>query len=110
MATFERAQGESISPANLLSRLQAAREQGKRIVTTNGCLDFLHAGHLQFLASAKSLGDVLIVGLSTDEGVTRLKGPGRPIIPLEERATMLVALGSVDHVIDYDDLLPNEFL
>jgi D-sedoheptulose 7-phosphate isomerase len=91
-------------------RLESYRAENKVIVTTNGCFDLLHAGHVQFLQEAKALGDVLIVGLNSDASVRRIKGSGRPILPEAERAAMLMALKAVDHVLIFDELLPNDFL
>ncbi|HEX3178669.1 MAG TPA: D-glycero-beta-D-manno-heptose 1-phosphate adenylyltransferase [Methylomirabilota bacterium] len=87
----------------LLDRLDGARRAGKRIVLTNGCFDILHSGHISYLNAAKALGDVLVVGLNTDAGVRRLKGPSRPINVLEERAAVLAGLSAVDHVVAFDE-------
>ena len=87
----------------LLARLDAARRAGRRVVLTNGCFDILHSGHITYLNAAKTLGEVLVVGLNTDEGVRRLKGPGRPINSLEERAHVLAGLSSVDHIVAFDE-------
>jgi cytidyltransferase-like protein len=86
--------GDKFCPdaATLLARLAVHREQGRRIVFANGCLDILHRGHVTSLSAAKALGDVLVVALNTDAGVRRLKGPGRPINPL---AVWLDAIGDV---------------
>lgn len=86
--------------------IAAYRHQGKRIVFTNGCFDILHSGHIQYLNQAKALGDVLIVGINTDNGVTRLKGPDRPINPLEDRVNVMAGLSGVDHVIPFEDEVP----
>jgi rfaE bifunctional protein nucleotidyltransferase chain/domain len=86
--------------AQLAARLRA---QGKRIVLANGCFDLLHVGHLRYLRAARALGDVLFVGLNGDAAVTRLKGPGRPVMPAPERAEILQALRDVDHVVVFDD-------
>lgn len=75
------------------------RRDGARLVWTNGCFDLLHPGHIQFLAQARALGDVLVVGINDDDAVRRLKGPARPFVPLPGRITMLTALRSVDHVV-----------
>jgi len=75
-----------------------ARREGKRVVTTNGCFDILHVGHVRNLKTAKTLGDILIVGINSDASVRKHKGPSRPIIPARERAEMLASLASVDHV------------
>ncbi len=86
------------------ARLAAAcREGGKRLVLANGCFDLLHVGHVRYLREAKSLGDVLLVALNSDNSVRRLKGPGRPLMPAEERAELLGALSVVDAVVLFDD-------
>jgi len=81
----------------------ACREGGKRLVLANGCFDLLHVGHVRYLREAKSLGDVLLVALNSDDSVRRLKGPGRPLMPAEERAELLSALSAVDAVVLFDD-------
>jgi len=86
--------------AALAERLRAA---GKRIVLANGCFDLLHVGHVRYLRGARALGDVLFVGLNSDGAVRRLKGPGRPLMPIAERAELLAALREVDHVVVFDD-------
>jgi rfaE bifunctional protein nucleotidyltransferase chain/domain len=86
--------------AALAERLRA---EGKRIVLANGCFDLLHVGHVRYLKDARALGDVLFVGLNADPAVTRLKGPGRPLMPAAERAELLGALRAVDHVVVFDD-------
>jgi rfaE bifunctional protein nucleotidyltransferase chain/domain len=79
------------------------RAQGKRIVLANGCFDLLHVGHVRYLQAARSMGDVLVVGLNSDVSVARLKGPGRPLMPAAERAELVGALGAVDAVVMFDD-------
>ncbi|MCR5833475.1 MAG: D-glycero-beta-D-manno-heptose 1-phosphate adenylyltransferase [Selenomonadaceae bacterium] len=79
------------------------RRQGKNIVFTNGCFDIIHAGHVRYLNAAKNFGDVLIVGLNTDESVRRLKGDSRPINNQFDRAEVLLGLKAVDHVIFFDE-------
>jgi len=86
--------------ARLAERLRA---EGKRIVLANGCFDLLHVGHLRYLRAARGLGDVLFVGLNSDAAVARLKGPGRPLMGVQERVEMLQALRDVDHVVIFDD-------
>ena len=75
------------------------RAEGKRIVLANGCFDVLHVGHIRYLKDARGLGDVLFLGLNDDAAVTRLKGPGRPVMPVDERVEILQALRDVDHVV-----------
>ena len=79
------------------------RQHGRQIVFTNGCFDILHAGHVRYLTTAKSFGDVLIVGLNTDESVRRLKGVNRPINTQDDRAEVLLGLKAVDHVIFFGE-------
>ncbi|HEY8553145.1 MAG TPA: D-glycero-beta-D-manno-heptose 1-phosphate adenylyltransferase [Burkholderiales bacterium] len=94
----------------LAERVQAARAGGARIVFTNGCFDILHRGHVTLLNRAKALGDLLIVGVNTDDSVRRLKGPGRPINTLEDRIKVLAALSYVDYVIAFDDDSPRDII
>jgi rfaE bifunctional protein nucleotidyltransferase chain/domain len=74
-----------------------------RVVLTNGCFDVLHRGHVEYLTAARALGDLLVVGLNTDAGVRRLKGPDRPVNPLADRAFVLAALRCVDVVVAFDE-------
>ena len=83
-----------------------ARENGKKIVFTNGCFDILHVGHVKYLQIAKSFGDILIVGLNSDESVSRLKGPTRPVNIAEDRAYLLAALEAVDYVVPFVEDTP----
>jgi len=75
------------------------RQGGQKVVFTNGCFDILHAGHVTYLEAAKAQGDVLVLGLNTDESVRRLKGPERPIISELDRAKVVGALKAVDYVV-----------
>jgi rfaE bifunctional protein nucleotidyltransferase chain/domain len=95
---------------DLLAIRQGYRDAGKTVVWTNGCFDILHAGHVRTLQAARDLGDVLIVGLNSDRSVRELKGPERPIVPEAERAEVLEALRSVDHVLIFDELTPEKVL
>ncbi len=90
----------------MLAVLSRDREAGRRVVFTNGCFDVLHAGHVRYLAQARALGDVLVVGLNSDASVRRLKGAGRPVNPQDDRATVLAALRCVDHVVVFDEDMP----
>lgn len=105
--------GESTERTDLAT-LQAVtreyRDSGKRIVFTNGCFDILHRGHIAYLEQAKRLGDVLIVGVNTDESIQRLKGPTRPINTLADRVRVLAALSSVDHVITFEEDTPHHLI
>lgn len=82
------------------------RRQGCTVVWTNGCFDLLHAGHVRSLEAARALGDVLVVGLNSDESVRRLKGAGRPLVGAAERAEVLSGLRAVDHVVVYEEDTP----
>jgi len=75
-------------------------------VFTNGCFDILHRGHITYLSKAKSLGDVLIVGVNSDESIQRLKGPERPINKLEDRMMVLSALSCIDYIVPFKDRTP----
>jgi D-beta-D-heptose 7-phosphate kinase/D-beta-D-heptose 1-phosphate adenosyltransferase len=86
--------------------LSSLRSQGKTIVFTNGCFDLLHPGHAAYLAEARALGDVLVVGLNSDESVKRLKGEKRPLLSQDERAAMLSALQAVDGVVIFSEDTP----
>ena len=79
--------------------LAVRRAAGARIVFTNGCFDLLHPGHVRYLAAARALGDVLVVGLNGDASVRRLKGPGRPILRAAERVEVVAGLSAVDHLV-----------
>lgn len=94
----------------LAARVASYRRMGKRIVFTNGCFDILHRGHIAYLNSAKSFGDVLIVGINSDESVRRLKGDNRPINSLEDRGQILAALSCVDHIIPFDTDTPADLI
>jgi len=94
-----------IVPRNeAVARVARWRAEGKRIAFTNGCFDILHAGHVRTLEAARGHGDMLIVGLNSDESTRRLKGEGRPVFSERERAEMIAALGCVDLVVIYPEL------
>ncbi len=77
---------------------------GRRVVLANGCFDILHVGHVRYLSDARSFGDVLVVAINNDASVRRLKGPGRPILTLDERVALVAALMSVDYVVTFGEL------
>lgn len=91
---------------DILTEVQKLKSKKKRIVFTNGCFDILHKGHVAYLQAAKSLGDILIVGMNTDDSVKRLKGSERPVNSLEDRAFVLSSLRSVDYVVPFDEDTP----
>jgi D-beta-D-heptose 7-phosphate kinase/D-beta-D-heptose 1-phosphate adenosyltransferase len=86
------------------------RPRKERLVFTNGCFDILHRGHVEYLHHARALGDRLVVGLNTDASVERLKGPGRPVVPQEDRASVLAGLESVDAVTLFHEDTPQALI
>lgn len=94
----------------ILPQLEKLKKSGKKIVTTNGCFDILHKGHVTYLEQAKALGDVLVVAVNADARVQTLKGTGRPINKAEDRAFVLSKLKSVDFVFIFSEDTPVEFL
>lgn len=94
----------------IILRFGREKRNGKRVVFTNGCFDLLHPGHIESLETARAMGDALIVGINSDESVRTLKGPGRPVIPAEERAEILASLESVDAVLIFEELTPQRVI
>jgi len=92
-----------LSREDLGHRIAEARESGARIVLANGCFDVLHVGHIRYLAGARELGDMLVVGINSDEQVAIQKGPARPVLPATERAEIVAALESVTYVTIFDE-------
>ena len=82
----------------------------KKVVFTNGCFDILHLGHVEYLAKARDLGDLLIVGLNSDQSVRQLKGSNRPINPQHARSTLLAALEAVDFVVIFEEETPLQLI
>ncbi|MCA8921515.1 MAG: bifunctional heptose 7-phosphate kinase/heptose 1-phosphate adenyltransferase [Planctomycetes bacterium] len=95
-----------VSLEQALPPVLAARQEGARIVFTNGCFDLLHAGHVHFLQGCREKGDFLVVGLNTDESIRGLKGPDRPVLNLDQRSTVLAGMEAVDLVIPFADPTP----
>jgi len=85
------------------------KNQGRKVVFTNGCFDIIHIGHVRYLKEAKKLGDILVIGLNTDGSVSRLKTT-RPIIPQDQRAEVLSALEMVDYIILFNEDTPYELI
>ncbi len=94
----------------LVARRRQWKDQGKKVVFTNGCYDILHPGHIRLLESARALGDVLILALNTDASVQRLKGPMRPMISEDARARLAASLSAVDCVTFFDEDTPRELI
>ena len=99
-----------VSLEQLLPARQAWLAAGRTLVFTNGVFDLLHIGHVRYLQEARSLGDVLIVGLNSDSSVRALKGPGRPLVPQTERAELLAALACVDHVTLFEAITARQLV
>jgi rfaE bifunctional protein nucleotidyltransferase chain/domain len=94
----------------LLELRETWRRDGRRVVWTNGCFDLLHVGHVRSLEAAAALGDVLVVGVNSDESARELKGAGRPLVGAAERAEVVAGLESVDHVVVFEELTPEAAL
>ena len=86
------------------------RLKSQNIVFTNGCFDILHRGHIHLFRQAKRLGDVLVVGVNDDDSIRRLKGPGRPVFPLQERLEVLSALMDIDYLVSFSQDTPRELI
>lgn len=99
-----------LSGNNLEQAIADFKKAGKKIVFTNGCFDLLHIGHVRYLEQAKSLGDILIVGINTDASVRELKGPTRPIQNENDRAEILASLKSVDHTVLFGEQTPIDLI
>lgn len=100
-----------LTRTELAPRLDELRRQCRRIVFTNGCFDILHPGHVDLLARCRALGDILVVGLNSDDSVRRLgKAPDRPLNPFPARAFVLAHLASVDFVVEFDEDTPAELV
>ncbi len=102
--------GRVVSLAEAADRVRRLKRLGKTVVFTNGVFDLLHPGHVRFLEQARALGDFLVVGVNTDASVRRLKGPGRPIFPLEARLILLNALRSVDLIVPFEEDTPRRLI
>ena len=101
--------GRILDWAELTKVVERLKAEGKKIVFTNGCFDLIHAGHVRYLREAKSLGDMLIVGLNSDRSVSAIK-PGRPIVPQDQRAEVLSSLEMVDYVVLFEEETPYELI
>ncbi len=94
----------------LKEKVALLKNEGKKVVFTNGCFDLLHAGHVDYLIKAKELGDVLIVGMNSDDSIRRIKGDSRPIVTFDERAFVMANLKPVDFVTPFDEDTPYELI
>ncbi len=101
--------GKILTWNELKKVIDSAKADGKKIVFTNGCFDIIHAGHVRYLREAKMLGDILIVGLNSDNSVSKIK-PSRPINPQNHRAEVLSSLEMVDYVVIFNEETPYELI
>ena len=102
--------GIVVDRKNIIPLIKDLKRQGQKIVTTNGCFDILHVGHLRYLKKAKSFGDILVVALNSDSSTKALKGDSRPINNENERAELLSNLNCVDIVVIFDEISPEKLL
>ena len=98
------------SESEVKQLVRTAQAQGETVVVTNGCFDILHAGHVTYLQEAARLGDRLVVAVNSDETVRDLKGPERPVNPVDNRMTVLSALACVDWVVRFDEMTPERLI
>jgi rfaE bifunctional protein nucleotidyltransferase chain/domain len=98
------------SRPDLIAARAEWKRAGKSVVFTNGCYDLLHPGHIRLLEQARSLGDILILALNSDDSVRRLKGPSRPLIPEQDRVEVAIGLAAVDAVTLFDEDTPRELI
>lgn len=104
------AEGKIVDAAELAAALRYNRHHGRRIVFTNGCFDILHPGHVRLLRAARQLGDILVLGLNSDDSIRQLKGAGRPINSFAHRAEVLEGLSSVDYIVEFDAPTPLDLI
>jgi len=102
--------GKIVSQTELLKIRKTLKRQGKKIVFTNGCFDIIHRGHVEYLAKAKKLGDILVVALNTDSSVRKLKGETRPVTKLADRAFIMAHLDMVDYVTSFATETPQAII
>ena len=102
--------GRIVSQEELISLLGRASRGARKVVFTNGCFDLLHPGHIRSLEAARSLGDVLVVGLNRDASIRQMKGDARPVIAESERAELLAALEAVDFVVLFGEATPRDII
>ena len=102
-------QNKIVDRTNIKEIISGLKNEGKKIVFTNGCFDILHAGHIRYLNETKKMGDILVLGLNADESISRLK-PGRPVVPEAERAEVLSALSMIDYIVLFHEDTPYELI
>jgi len=108
--SFRAAERKVKRRSQLIEIVNQAKEAGKEVVFTNGCFDILHIGHIRYLQDARSLGDMLVVGINADATVRKLKGPERPVNSVLERTEVLAALECVDYVTIFEEDTPVELI
>ncbi|MFH0734767.1 MAG: D-glycero-beta-D-manno-heptose 1-phosphate adenylyltransferase [bacterium] len=99
-----------LSKEEFLSIRKRLKDEGKKIVFTNGCFDILHAGHVDYLNKAKAMGDILVIGLNSDNSIRRIKGEKRPVVNQNDRAFLLLNLKAVDYVVLFEEDTPAEII
>ena len=102
--------GKVVTLSELLEIRQRLRSEGKQVVFTNGCFDILHRGHVDYLTKAKECGDVLVVGVNSDDSVRRIKGKARPIVPQDDRAFLVANLSPVDFACIFEEDTPADII
>jgi len=102
--------GRVVSQDELIEVVGPAVRGSRKVVFTNGCFDLLHPGHIRSLEQARSLGDILVIGLNSDASVRQLKGAGRPLVPEQERAELLSGLAAVDFVTIFEEPTPRALI
>ncbi|MEI8135793.1 MAG: D-glycero-beta-D-manno-heptose 1-phosphate adenylyltransferase [Bacteroidota bacterium] len=111
MSFHEEIKNKILSKEEALQKINLQKSEGKKIVFTNGCFDILHPGHVDYLAQARDLGGVLVLGLNTDVSVKRLnKAPNRPINNELARASVLAAMACIDYIVFFDEETPYELI
>ncbi len=110
MLTYEDITGKLITLEEAMALFTPEFRKKNRLVFTNGCFDVLHRGHVYYLSRAREMGDLLVIGLNSDDSVTRLKGEGRPVNDQQSRAEVLGALGFVDYIILFEEDTPMKLL
>mgnify|MGYP001943189237 CR=1 FL=1 len=111
MSHLQQLNHKKVNESQLLSELESIKTTGKKVVFTNGCFDILHKGHVTYLSLAADCGDVLILGLNSDDSVRRQgKGEDRPVNDFDARSTVIAALGFVDFVIEFDSDTPYDLI
>lgn len=102
--------GQFVKKHDIIAIISKLKATGKKVIATNGCFDILHKGHLDYLLTAKEQGDILVVGINSDESVRKLKGPQRPVNSETDRASLVAALECVDYTFIFGEQTASTFL